>query len=315
MMPILAVTHKRVRSGRAFALALLYALALSALAPPRARAQPGDGASQNLEGIAVAGKGQVSIKPDLVEIDVDISAASELTADAIVKYRDAKRRLRDAFSALKLTNVGVDERGLAVEQKGMNQSPYFFYDAPSPRAKTEVQLSRKLIVKATDVRKMDEEAVLQLVAKLIDVAQDAGAHVGPQQSNNYYSYRFGNNSSGLVRFVVNDIENVEEEAYEKAIADARKRAERLARLSKVELGPIVAVREIVVPGESQGTTQGGFNPYFGIYESGNSDDDEGKKKRLQTSKYQPLQVHVELMVRFSVRPRSDARPSAAEAAK
>ena len=56
-------------------------------------------------------------------------------------------------------------------------------------------------------------------------------------------------NNGLVRFVVDDFDKLQEEAYEKAIADARARAERLARLSKVELGPIVAVREIVVPGD------------------------------------------------------------------
>ncbi len=48
-----------------------------------------------------------------------------------------------------------------------------------------------------------------------------------------------------MRFVLEDFDKLQEEAYEKAIADARTRAERLARLSKVELGPIVAIREIV----------------------------------------------------------------------
>ena len=59
-----------------------------------------------------------------------------------------------------------------------------------------------------------------------------------------------NPTTGLVRFVLEDFDKLQEEAYEKAIADARARAERLARLSKVELGPIVAIREIVVPGDT-----------------------------------------------------------------
>ena len=56
-------------------------------------------------------------------------------------------------------------------------------------------------------------------------------------------------ATGLVRFVLEDFDKLQEEAYEKAIADARRRAERLAGLSNVELGPIVAVREVVVPGD------------------------------------------------------------------
>ena len=136
--------------------------------------------TSNIEGFTVSGKGHAEAKPNLVEIDMDVSASSELTADAIVKYRDAKKRIRDAFSTLKLANVAVEERGLMVDQKGQMQSPYFFDYQPNTRNKTEVQLSRKLVAKATDIRKMDEESVLQLVGKLLDVAQDAGANVGPQ---------------------------------------------------------------------------------------------------------------------------------------
>ena len=151
-----------------------------ALAQPFDPTASAAGSTPNIEGFTVSGKGFVSAKPNLVEVDMDVSASSELTADAIVKYRDAKKRIRDAFAALKLNSVSVEERGLLVDQKGQMQSPYYFDVQPNPRNKTEVQLSRKLVVKAVDIRKMDEEAVLQLVGRLLDVAQDAGAKVGPQ---------------------------------------------------------------------------------------------------------------------------------------
>jgi uncharacterized protein YggE len=265
---------------------------------PAARAQFFDqmggsaGSQSNIEGFTVAGKGLVSAKPDLVEIDLDVIASSELTADAIVKYRDAKRRIHDAFAALKLGNVSVDERGLLVDQKGQMQSPYFFDYQPNTRTKTEVQLTRKLVVKAADIRKMDEEGVLQLVGRLLDVAQDAGGKVGSGNNmNNYYYYRWGmNQTTGLVKFVIEDFDKVQEEAYEKAIADARARAERLARLSKVELGPIVAVRELVVPGDRSTNTE-----------------DEPTRKRLETAKFQEIPVRVELLVRFEVHKKSDGK--------
>jgi uncharacterized protein len=251
------------------------------------------GHSPNIEGFTVVGKGFVAVKPDLAEVDLEVIASSELTADAIVKYRDAKRRIRDAFAALKLGNVAVDERGLLVDQKGQMQSPYFFDYSPNTRTKTEVQLTRKLVVKAADIRKMDEETVLQLVGRLLDVAQDAGAKVGPQNNMSpYYYYRWGGNpTTGLVRFVVEDFDKIQEEAYEKAIADARTRAERLARLSKVELGPIVAVREVVVPGDN----------------SANPDEVPGRK-RLETAKFQEIPVRVELLVRFEVHHKSEGKP-------
>jgi len=276
--------------------AIFLSLVLGLAARP-ARAQffdqgMGSPLQQNIEGFTVSGKAQVGTKPDVVEIDLEVSASSELTADAIVKYRDAKKRIRDAFAALKLANVTVEERGLLVDQKGQMQSPYYFDYQPNTRTKTEVQLSRKLVVKASGMRKLDEESVMQLVGRLLDVAQDAGAKVGAGNNNNYYYYwRYGmNNTTGLARFVLEDFGKMQEEAYEKAIADARTRAERLARLSRVDLGSIVAVREIAVPGDKASTA-----------------DDEPPGKRLEMAKFQEIPVRVELLVRFDVHPKGDGK--------
>src|SRR5439155_25293277 len=178
-----SVMPRGVEPNRSAIAALVLAMALiGAVGPARAQYS---GALENLQGFTVAGKGFVAAKPNFLEIDLEVAAASELTADAIVKYRDARKRIRDAFAALKLGNITVEERGLLVDQKGMMQSPYFFDVQPNSRTKTEVQLTRKLIVKGSEIRKMDEEALLQLTAKLLDVAQDAGARVGPQ-NNAYY---------------------------------------------------------------------------------------------------------------------------------
>jgi uncharacterized protein YggE len=272
---------------------IVLSLMLTGAGQARAQYYMGSG-SENIEGFTVAGKSSVAAKPNLVEIDLEVTAASELSADAIVKYRDARRRLRDAFTALKLDNVTVEERGLLVDQKGTMNPNYFGGYQPNARTKTEVQLTRKLVVKSANIRAMEEEAVLQLIAKLLDVAQDAGGKVGGQNNFNPYYYNPYNNmnSRGLVRFVLDDFDKLQEEAYEKAVADARLRAHRLARLSGVELGPIVAVRELSVPGDRV------QNPYGNL----NTEDDR-PGKRLETSRFQEIQVRVELLVRFQVRPK------------
>ena len=240
----------------------------------------------NIEGFTVKGKGSVSARPNRLEIDLEVSAASELTADAIVKYRDTKRRLRDAFVALKLENVAVEERGLLVDQKGAQFNPYFFDGQPNRRNKVEVQLTRKLVVKCSEIRKLDEDAVLHLVATLLDVAQDAGGKVGGQNNFNPYFYdRFNRSGAGLVRFILDDYDKLEEEAYGKAVADAEARARRLAKLSRVKLGPVTAVRETSSPGDK---VQG--------------NDDERDHKRLESSRFQEIPVRVELVVRFDVAP-------------
>lgn len=239
----------------------------------------------NIEGFTVTGKGFILAKPNRLEIDLEVSAASELTADAIVKYRDNKRRLQEAFTALKLENVAVEERGLMVDQKGAQMNPYYFDGQPNRKSKVEVQLTRKLIVKGSDIRKLEEETVLQLVAKLLDVAQDAGGKVGGGQNDYeaYYYGRYNRSNNGLVRFILDDYDKLEEQAYEQAIADAEARARRLAKLSKVKLGPVTAIREVLSPGDRE-----------------TGQDDLAPRKRLESARFQEIPVRVELQVRFDV---------------
>ncbi len=282
------------------------ALALAGIARP-ARAQvpgaEGGGAPGNIEGFTVVGKGTTGGKPNRLEIDLEVQAASELSSDAIVKYRDAKKRLQEAFATLKLKDVTVEERGLLVDQKGQMFNPYYMDSPPSRKGKIEVQLTRKLVVTCGNIREKDEEAVLQLVAKLLDVAQDAGGKVGGQNDNMpYYYYRYSQGGTGLVRFILDDFGPLQEKAYGEAVADARAKAARLAKLSGVELGRVAGVREVLAPGDK---APQGFNPYgFG----GGSSDDDMPHKRLESSKFQEIPVRVELQVRFDVAaPKEKAR--------
>ena len=273
-------------------------LALVGLGPAAARAQLGAG-SPNLEGFTVAGKGAAAARPNRLENDLEISASSEMTADVIVKYRDAKKRLQEAFGTLKLKDVSVDERALTVDQKGQAFNPYVMDTPPAKRGKVEVQLTRKLVVQCGNIRDMDEEAVLQLVAKLLDVAQDAGAKVGPHQDpNSYYFYRYGGNNGGLVRFILDDFDKLEEKAYQAAIGDARSRAGRLAKLSGVELGPVAGVREVFVPGEKGQNSAN--SPFY--YGESTATDEEMPRKQIEAAKFQEIPVKVELLVRFATSP-------------
>ena len=151
-----------IRSDVAVIFSAVMALAISA-SPAVGQFYEGPGApggtQSNIDGFAVVGKGTAATKPNRLEIDLEVSAASELSADAIVKYRDAKKRLQDAFSTLKMSNVAVEERGLLVDQKGQAFNPYYMDMPPARKGKVEVQLKRKLVVSVSNIRSMDEEAL------------------------------------------------------------------------------------------------------------------------------------------------------------
>ena len=269
-----------------------------AACPVRGQGPMAPGGTQaNIDGFAVVGKGTAAARPNRLEIELEVSASSELSADAIVKYRDAKKRLQDAFSTLKMNNVAVEERGLLVDQKGQAFNPYYMDMPPARKGKVEVQLKRKLVVSVSKIRTLDEEALLQLVAKLLDVAQDAGGKVGGGGDFNPYYYRFNQAGGKLVRFVLDDFETLQEKAYGDAIADARAKAARLAKLSGVELGRVVGVREVMVPGDKAHSVG------MALYYYGGSDvenDEEVPRKRLESSRFQEIPVRVELEVRFDL---------------
>ena len=69
----------------------------------------------SLRGLDIVGKGSVAAKPNRLEIDLEVSAASELTADAIVKYRDTKAAPRSVHldpGYVPIVSIGtVDARG------------------------------------------------------------------------------------------------------------------------------------------------------------------------------------------------------------
>jgi hypothetical protein len=151
-------------------------------------------------------------------------------------------------------------------------------------------------VTASNIRSMDEEALLQLVAKLLDVAQDAGGKLGGSEAAPYFYYRF-NQGSKLVRFVLDDLDALQEKAYGEAIADARAKATRLAKLSGVGLGRVAGVRELVVPGDKAPAPG---MPFFFYEPMGTSPDEEVPRKRIEATRFQEIPVRVELLVRFDL---------------
>ncbi len=155
------------------------------------------GLGPNIEGFTVAGKGyrrgQARPRGDRPGRHRLIGADRRCDRQVPRRQEADPRRIRRA-EARQRHRRGARAAG---RPEGQMQSPYFFGYQPNTRNKTEVQLTRKLVVKAADIRKMDEESVLQLVGRLLDVAQDAGAKVGPQNNMNYYYYyRWGMNNHG-----------------------------------------------------------------------------------------------------------------------
>lgn len=283
------------RTALAFA-----AAALLGWAEHQAAAQVVYGSGQNhSEGITVYGAGETIAKPDLVEISMRATANAELTADAIVKYRDAKRRILEGFDKLKLEKLKIDEVGVSLTnhtaEEAMQMAMRGMVDTNSA-AKSKVEIASSLQLRVSGIKDQSIEQVMETVGKLLDAAKDSGAEIGPSAADINMAWRYGQQAnSALVRFVVVDLNELREQAYQNAVADARARAERLAKLNGIRVGEVLGVQEVQVSGDDGGQTTTPWGQVVASHHKLN-------EPKITSDTFAEIPFRVRLMVRFGIAP-------------
>jgi uncharacterized protein YggE len=282
-------------SGRFGVVRYLTALAVLALWPvchtPIARAQgyPGD------TGITVEGAGEARTVPDIVEINLKLAAKAELSDDAVVKHRDAKKRAIETLETLKIANLKIEERDLGLKAAvNMQELQMMMWNgiAPAQNKRTQVEVYSTLRARLTGVDKMQLEELMSNIGKLLDAAQDSGGSLGMSDADmmqmRYYGWGMQQNS--LVKFVVSNAKDTREKAYENAVADARLRAERLARLTGVKLGSVLAIDEVRAGGNN--------GPWY--YYPPVDDESKAEKDEVIADSVSGGKVRIKLRVRFAL---------------
>lgn len=167
-------------------------------------------------GIAVSGTGRVTVVPDIALVNLGV----EVTRSSIADARSAAATAMDAVRA-SLQRNGIDDKDIATLYFSIQPQ----YGSPDPLTRdgvpriTGYSVVNQLSVK---VRRIDD------ISKVVDSAVTAGGDAARVQS---------------VSFTVDQPEEFQAEAREKAVADARARAEQLAKLAGVSLGRARAVSE------------------------------------------------------------------------
>ena len=244
-------------------------------------------------GISVEGSGEVRMIPDVVEINLRMVAKGELTDDAVVKHRDARKRTMETFQALKLENLKLEEKDLTLRPGNAQEMMQMMWNGmgPSQTKRTQIEVVSMLRARLVDVSKVPTEELMSTIGKLIDAAQDSGAGLGVGDSDMMMMRWYGGYSrqAPLVKFVVTNLTEIREKAYEMAVADARKRAERLARLNGVKLGAVTAIEEMEM-GSGQQMPYNNMNP----------DDSTLDKSELVADTLSGGRIMIRLRVRFAI---------------
>lgn len=192
------------------------ALGSAALAPSSAAAEVEAREEQQL--IVVQGSGEVRARPDSLHIDVGVEARATKLDEATRKVNVTMRHVIDAVRAL-----GIQD--LTVETRILNVSPVYANRRPE-ETPTIVGYMASNHVSVT-VRHAPVDELGARGSRVIDAALTAGA-----------------NTVAGIDFFLDDPAPAEEEALARAVRDAQRDAETIARAANVTLGALHSVEEV-----------------------------------------------------------------------
>ena len=160
--------------------------------------------------ISVTGEASVSAPPDLATIDAGISSEAKTAREASDATNAAMGKVM-----LAMKTAGIPERD--VQTQRLSLQPQYPQNRTGSAAITSYRASNRIAVKLRD---------MALVPSTIDVLVAAGA-----------------NEIGGVEFTVSQPSKLLDDARTQALADARRKAEILAKAAGVELGAPLSISE------------------------------------------------------------------------
>jgi uncharacterized protein YggE len=190
---------------------LLAILALLSSAPAQAE-------SDFPPAISVTGEASISVPPDLASVDAGVATEAKTAREASEANNTAMTKV---VAALKSANI--DPKDIRTSQLSL-QPQYASSSSsrlPGPSTIVGYRASNRVTVRIRDVTK---------VASVIDTLVGAGA-----------------NDIGNIAFEVSQASKLLDDAREKAVADARRKAEIYARAAGVALGQPLSIAESGAP--------------------------------------------------------------------
>ena len=160
--------------------------------------------------ISVTGQAQISVPPDLALVDGGVTSEAKTAREASDANNAAMGKV-----LLALKGAGIDEKD--VQTSRLLLQPQNAPNRTGPSAIASYRASNRVTIRVRDVTK---------VANVIDTLVGAGA-----------------NEIGGINFMVSQASKLLDEAREKAVADARRKAEIYARAAGVTLGAPLTVSE------------------------------------------------------------------------
>lgn len=212
--------------------------------------------AENRSGIAVKATGVVKLRADVLEMEGQVGGNAEIASDAITKYRSNRQRAVEAIEALQIPQLkidagrieitsGMDAAQIQARMRGM---------AVQAGANRPLNVSEPLSIRLDGIDKLTNDQILETLIKIVDAGKDAGIALGGKAGNPTYNPFTGSYESegpALARFRLSDVEGARQKAFEEAMKNARRQAERLAKLAELPLGSVRSITETTVTQQPQ----------------------------------------------------------------
>jgi len=160
--------------------------------------------------ISVTGEATVSVAPDQAWIDGGVTSEGKTAREASEANNAAMGKVLEALKA-----AGIDAKDIQTSR--LSLQPVYPPNRTGPATIAGYRASNRVTIRVRDVAK---------VSGVIDVLVGAGA-----------------NEFGGINFVVTQASKLLDEARERAVADARRKAEIYARAAGVTLGDAISITE------------------------------------------------------------------------
>ncbi|MGJ4905560.1 SIMPL domain-containing protein [Bradyrhizobium sp. HKCCYLS2058] len=173
-----------------------------------------DIARQDTPAITVSGEASVTAPPDLAQIDAGVASDAKTAREAAEANNAAMAKVLQALKSAGIADKDYQTSRLSIQ-------PQYAQNRPGQPAVTGYRASNRVTIKVHDVGK---------VASVIDTLVGAGA-----------------NDVGNIYFSVAEPSKLLDQAREKAVADARRKAEIYAKAAGVTLGQPLNIAEDGAP--------------------------------------------------------------------
>lgn len=165
---------------------------------------------QNMNQITVSGEGKVYVQPDIALINLGVTSTGDTTADVITRNTE---KMNAVIKSLK--DNGIEEKD--IQTTNYSLSPLYNYTEAAGRVFQGYTLEQNLQVKVRDFEKVGQ-ILQQAVAK-------------------------GSNLASNLQFTVENPEQYKQEARQKAVDQAKQKAQDLASASGIGLGKLINIYE------------------------------------------------------------------------